>query len=75
MKAKLIFLLILNLLLFNKTFSDEKFDNVLAIGLFEYLDANAGDALASIVSEGKISDETAEALDKAIVDYKAGFNA
>ncbi len=44
-------------------------------GLFEYLDANAGDALASIVSEGKISDETAEALDKAIVDYKAGFNA
>ncbi len=43
-------------------------------GLFEYLDANAGDALASIVSEGKISDETAEALDKAIVDYKAGFN-
>lgn len=44
-------------------------------GLFEYLDANAGEALASIVSEGKISDETAEALDKAIVDYKAGFNA
>ena len=44
-------------------------------GLFEYIDANAGDALASIVRDGKISDETAEALDKAIVDYKAGFNA
>jgi len=44
-------------------------------GLFEYLDANAGDALASIVSDGKISDETADALEKAIVDYKAGFNA
>jgi len=44
-------------------------------GLFEYLDANASDALASIVSDGKISDDTAEAIEKAIVDYKAGFNA
>ena len=42
-------------------------------GLFEYLDANAADSLASIVSDGKISDETAEMLEKAIVDYKAGF--
>ena len=42
-------------------------------GLFEYLDANAADFLASIVSDGKIADETAEMLEKAIVDYKAGF--
>ena len=44
-------------------------------GLSEYLDANAADSLASIVSEGKISDEIADNLEKAIVDYKAGFNA
>jgi len=44
-------------------------------GLSEYLDANAADSLASIVSEGKISDETAENLEKAIIDFKAGFNA
>jgi hypothetical protein len=43
--------------------------------LSEYLDANAADSLASIVSEGKISDEIADNLEKAIVDYKAGFNA
>ena len=42
-------------------------------GLFEYLDANAADSLASIVSDGKIADETSEMLEKAIVDYKAGF--
>ena len=42
-------------------------------GLFEYLDANAADSLASIVSDGKIADKTAEMLEKAIVDYKAGF--
>ena len=45
------------------------------IGLSEYLDANAADSLASIVSEGKISDEIADNLEKAIVDYKASFNA
>ena len=44
-------------------------------GLSEYLDANAADSLASIVSEGKISDEIADNLEKAIVDYKAGFNS
>ena len=44
-------------------------------GLIEYLDANAADSLASIVSEGKISSETEASLVKAIVDYKAGFNA
>ena len=44
-------------------------------GLSEYLDANAADSLASIVSEGKISDEIADNLEKAIVDYKASFNA
>ena len=44
-------------------------------GLSEYLDANAADSLASIVSEGKISDEIADNLEKAIVDYKAGFHA
>ena len=44
-------------------------------GLFEYLDANAKDSLDSIVSEGTISDETAEKLEKAIKDYKGGFNA
>ena len=42
-------------------------------GLFEYLDANAADSLASIVRDGKIADKTAEMLEKAIVDYKAGF--
>ena len=44
-------------------------------GLFEYLDANASESLASIVSEGSISDDTAEKLEKAISDYKAGFGA
>ena len=44
------------------------------IGLFEYLDANAEDSLASIVSDGMITDENAKTLEKAIVDYKAGFN-
>ena len=43
------------------------------LGLFEYLDANAKDTLSLIVSEGKISDETSEELDKAIKDYKKGF--
>jgi len=42
-------------------------------GLFDYLDANAKDILSLIVSEGKISDETSEKLDKAINDYKKGF--
>jgi len=44
-------------------------------GLSEYLEANAADSLAAIVSEGKISDETEENLEKAIIDFKAGFNA
>ena len=44
-------------------------------GLFEYIDSNARDSLDSIVSEGKISDETAEKLEKAIKDYKGGFKA
>jgi F-type H+-transporting ATPase subunit alpha len=44
-------------------------------GLSEYLEANAADSLAAIVSEGKISDEIAENLEKAIIDFKAGFNA
>ncbi len=43
-------------------------------GLFEYLEATAKESLGSIVSEGKISDETAEKLEKAIKDFKAGFN-
>tara|TARA_Y100000748_G_scaffold251778_1_gene217025 strand:- start:2518 stop:4041 length:1524 start_codon:yes stop_codon:yes gene_type:complete len=42
-------------------------------GLFEYLDTNASDSLASIVSEGNISDETAEKLEKAISEFKTGF--
>ena len=42
-------------------------------GLFEYLDANAADSLASIVNEGTISEETGEKLERAISDYKAGF--
>ena len=44
-------------------------------GLSEYLEANAADSLAAIVSEGKITDETAGNLEKAIIDFKAGFNA
>ena len=43
-------------------------------GLLEYLDANAADSLASIVNDGKITDENVVTLEKAIVDYKAGFN-
>ncbi len=43
-------------------------------GLLEYLGANAADSLASIVNEGKITDENVGTLEKAIVDYKAGFN-
>ena len=43
-------------------------------GLFEYLDANAADSLSSIVSDGKITDENSKTLEKAIVEYKAGFN-
>ncbi|MBA64932.1 MAG: F0F1 ATP synthase subunit alpha [Candidatus Marinimicrobia bacterium] len=42
-------------------------------GLFEYLDVNANDSLESIVTEGNISDETAERLEKAISDFKLGF--
>ena len=44
-------------------------------GLFEYLDANASDSLASIVNEGTISEDTGEKLEKAISDFKAGFKA
>ena len=44
-------------------------------GLLEYLGANAADSLASIVNEGKITDENVGTLEKAIVDYKTGFNA
>ena len=45
------------------------------IGLFEYLDANASDSLASIVKEGTISEDTGEKLEKAISDFKVGFKA
>ena len=44
-------------------------------GLFEYLDANASDSLASIVNEGTISENTGEKLEKAISDFKVGFKA
>ena len=44
-------------------------------GLFEYLDANASDSLASIVKEGTISEDTGKKLEKAISDFKAGFKA
>ena len=44
-------------------------------GLLEYLEANASDSLANIVSEGTISDETAGKLEKSITDYKTGFKA
>jgi len=44
-------------------------------GLLEYLDANAADSLTSIVNEGKITYENVSILEKAIVDYKTGFNA
>ena len=44
-------------------------------GLFEYLDVNASDSLASIVTEGTISEETGEKLEKAISDFKLGFKA
>ncbi len=44
-------------------------------GLFEYLDANASDSLASIVNEGTISEDTGEKLEKAISDFKAEFKA
>ena len=44
-------------------------------GLFEHLEANASDSLASIVNEGTISEETGEKLEKAISDFKIGFKA
>jgi len=44
-------------------------------GLFEFLDANASDSLASIVNEGTISEDTGEKLEKAISDFKVGFKA
>ena len=44
-------------------------------GLFEYLDADASDSLASIVNEGTISEDTGEKLEKAISDFKVGFKA
>ena len=44
-------------------------------GLFEYLDANASDSLASILNEGSISEETGVKLEKAISDFKVGFKA
>ena len=44
-------------------------------GLFEYLDANASDSLASIVNKGTISEATEEKLEKAISDFKVGFKA
>jgi len=44
-------------------------------GLFEYLDVNASDSLASIVNEGTISEDTGEKLEKAISDFKVGFKA
>ena len=44
-------------------------------GLFNYIQANVSDVLASIVSEGKITDETSAALDKAITEFKQGFPA
>ena len=44
-------------------------------GLFEYLDANASDSLASIVKEGTISEDTGDKLEKAISDFKVGFKA
>jgi len=45
------------------------------LGLLEYLDANSSDSLATIISEGSISDETSEKLEKSITDYKLGFKA
>ena len=44
-------------------------------GLFEYLDANASDSLASILNEGTISEDTGKKLEKAISDFKTGFKA
>ena len=44
-------------------------------GLFEYLDANASDSLASIVNEGTISEDNGKKLEKAISDFKTGFKA
>ena len=37
-----------------------------------YLDTNASESLASIVSEGAISDVTSEILENAITEYKVG---
>jgi len=44
-------------------------------GLFDYLDANVSDLLDVIGSEGSISDENGEKLDKAISEFKQGFTA
>lgn len=44
-------------------------------GLFDFLEANASDVISAISSEGVISDETAEKLEKAISNFKEGFTA
>ena len=42
-------------------------------GLFDYLDANASEALNSIRDEGDISDSVSAKLEKAITDFKNTF--
>ena len=44
-------------------------------GLLDYLEANASDVISAINSEGIISEETAEKLEKSIADFKQGFTA
>ena len=44
-------------------------------GLLDYLEANASKVMNAIVSEGALSDEMAEKLEKAISDFKQGFTA
>ena len=44
-------------------------------GLFDYLEANNKDDLKSIKTEGSISDEMSESLEKSIKDFTKGFSA
>ena len=43
--------------------------------LFDYLEANASDQLASIKESGDLSDDTSKSLDKLISDFKNSFAA
>ncbi len=44
-------------------------------GLLDYLEANNGDDLSALATEGVISDDMAKSLEKSIADFTKGFTA